>query len=112
LSVSHEILRILMIVPSSFFSDYGAHVRVVEEVRALQKLGQRVTIITYYLGRDLPDMEIIRTRPTPWRADYEIGSSRHKFAFDLFLGWTGLKVALTRRFDIVHGHLHEGALIG
>lgn len=112
LSVSRETLRILMIVPSSFFSDYGAHVRVVEEVRALQKLGQRVTIITYYLGRDLPDMEIIRTRPTPWRADYEIGSSRHKFAFDLFLGWTGLKVALTRRFDIIHGHLHEGALIG
>jgi glycosyltransferase involved in cell wall biosynthesis len=112
LSVSHEILRILMIVPSSFFSDYGAHVRVVEEVRALQKLGQRVTIVTYYLGRDLPDMEIIRTRPTPWRADYEIGSSRHKFAFDVFLGWTSLKVVLTRRFDIIHGHLHEGALIG
>ncbi len=112
LRVSSETLRILMIVPSSFFSDYGAHVRVVEEVRALQQLGQRVTIITYYLGRDLPDMEIIRTRPTPWRASYEIGSSRHKFAFDLFLGWTGLKVALTRRFDIIHGHLHEGAFIG
>lgn len=101
-----------MVVPGSFFSDYGAHVRVVEEVRALQKLRHRVTVITYYLGRDLPDLEIIRTRPTPWRADYEVGSSRHRIAFDLFLGWTGLKVALTRRFDIVHGHLHEGALIG
>jgi glycosyltransferase involved in cell wall biosynthesis len=112
LSVSNETLRILMVVPGSFFSDYGAHVRIVEEIRALQKLGQRVTVITYYLGRDLPDMEIIRTRPTPWRADYEVGSSRHRFVFDLFLGWTGLRVALTRRFDIVHGHLHEGTLIG
>lgn len=110
--MSHETLRILMVVPGSFFSDYGAHVRVVEEIRALQKLGHQVTVITYYLGRDLPDLEIIRTRPTPWRADYEVGSSRHRFAFDLFLGWTGLKLALTRRFDIVHGHLHEGALIG
>ncbi|MFQ6100366.1 MAG: glycosyltransferase family 4 protein [Anaerolineae bacterium] len=108
----NENLRILMIAPGSFFSDYGAHVRIVEEVRALQKLGHKVTIITYYLGRDLPDLEIVRTRPTPWRADYEVGSSLHRIAFDIFLGWTGLKTVLRRRFDIVHGHLHEGALIG
>ncbi len=101
-----------MIAPTSFFLDYGAHVRILEEVRALQKLGHRVTIVTYYLGRDLPNMEIIRTRPTPWRADYEVGSSRHKIAFDLLLGWTGLKTVLRRRFDIVHGHLHEGTFIG
>jgi len=105
-------LRILMIAPTSFFLDYGAHVRILEETRALQKLGHRVTILTYYLGRDLPDLEIVRTRPTPWRADYEVGSSRHKIAFDIFLSWTGLKTVLRRRFDIVHGHLHEGALIG
>jgi glycosyltransferase involved in cell wall biosynthesis len=110
--VSNETLRILMVVPGSFFSDYGAHVRIVEEIRALQKLGQRITVITYYLGRDLPNMEIVRTRPTPWRSDYEVGSSRHRFVFDSFLGWTGLRIALTHRFDIVHGHLHEGALIG
>ncbi|RLC95564.1 MAG: glycosyltransferase family 1 protein, partial [Chloroflexi bacterium] len=101
-----------MIAPTSFFLDYGAHVRILEEVRALQKLGHRVTIVTYYMGRDLPDMEIIRTRPTPWRADYEVGSSRHKIAFDLLLGWTGLKTVLRRRSDIVHGHLHEGAFLG
>jgi glycosyltransferase involved in cell wall biosynthesis len=107
-----EEYRVLMVAPTSFFLDYGCHVRILEEVRALQKLGHRVTVITYYMGRDLPDLEIVRTRPTPWRADYEVGSSRHKIAFDLLLGWTGLKIALRRRFDIVHGHLHEGALIG
>ncbi len=101
-----------MVVPGSFFNDYGAHVRIVEEIRALQKLNHQVTVITYYLGRDLPDMEIIRTRPTPWRADYEVGSSLHRIAFDAFLSWTGLKTVLRRRFDIVHGHLHDGAFIG
>jgi len=101
-----------MIAPTSFFLDYGCHVRILEEARALQRLGQHVTIATYYLGRDLPDLEIVRTRPTPWRADYEVGSSLHKIAFDVFLGWTGLKTVLSRRFDLVHGHLHEGALIG
>ncbi len=101
-----------MIAPTSFFLDYGCHVRILEEARALQRLGQHVTIATYYLGRDLPDLEIVRTRPTPWRADYEVGSSLHKIAFDVFLGWTGLKTVLSRRFDLIHGHLHEGALIG
>jgi glycosyltransferase involved in cell wall biosynthesis len=107
-----EKYRVLMVAPTSFFSDYGGHIRILEEARALQKLGHQVTIVTYYLGRDLPDLEIVRTRPTPWRADYEVGSSLHKVAFDAFLGWTGLKTILRRRFDIIHGHMHEGAFIG
>jgi len=107
-----ETYRILMVASTSFFLDYGGHVRILEEARVLQRLGHHVTIITYYLGRDMPDLEIVRTRPTPWRADYEVGSSLHKIAFDVFLGWTGLKTILRRRFDIVHGHTHEGAFIG
>ncbi len=101
-----------MIAPTSFFLDYGCHVRILEETRVLQRLGHQVTIVTYYLGRDLPDLEIIRCRPTPWRADYEVGSSLHKLAFDLLLGWRVLGVILRRRFDLIHGHLYEGALMG
>jgi glycosyltransferase involved in cell wall biosynthesis len=101
-----------MIAPTSFFSDYGGHIRILEEARVLQKLGHQVTIVTYCLGHDPPDLEIVRTRPTPWRADYEVGSSLHKIAFDVFLAWTGLKAVLRRRFDIVHGHTHEGAFLG
>ena len=107
-----ETYRILMIAPTSFFSDYGGHIRILEEARVLQKLGHQVTIVTYYLGRDLPDLEIIRTRPMPWRPDYEVGSSPHKIAFDVFLGWVGLKTIVRRRFDVVHGHTHEGAFLG
>jgi len=105
-------LRILMIAPTSFFLDYGCHVRILEEARILQRLGHRVTIVTYYLGRDVPGLEIVRCRPTPWRADYEVGSSLHKLAFDVFLGWRVLTLLLRRRFDLIHGHLYEGALIG
>jgi hypothetical protein len=82
-------LRILMIAPTSFFLDYGCHVRILEEARVLQRLGHQVTIATYYLGRDIPGLEIVRCRPTPWRADYEVGSSLHKLAFDVFLGLAG-----------------------
>lgn len=104
--------RVLMIAPTSFFADYGCHVRIVEEARVLQKLGQRVTIVTYANGRDLPGLDIRRTLPIPWRQHYEVGSSRHKVAFDALLGAKTLSLLLRNRYDLIHAHLHEGALIG
>jgi glycosyltransferase involved in cell wall biosynthesis len=104
--------RILMIAPTSFFLDYGCHVRILEEARALLAQGQRVRIVTYYLGRDWPDLDIARSAPTPWHADYEVGSSPHKIAFDVLLSWRALREALRWRPHLIHGHLHEGALIG
>jgi glycosyltransferase involved in cell wall biosynthesis len=104
--------RILMIAPTSFFLDYGCHVRILEEARALIARGEQVRIATYYLGRDWPGIDIVRSRPTPWRADYEVGSSRHKIAFDALLAWRVLQEAVRWRPDVIHAHLHEGALIG
>lgn len=105
-------LRILMIAPTSFFGDYGCHVRILEEARALQRLGHHVTIVTYRNGRDVPGLDIRRTLPIPWRRHYEVGSSRHKIVFDALLGLKTLQVLSRERFDVIHGHLHEGALIG
>lgn len=104
--------RILMIAPTSFFLDYGCHVRILEEARALLAQGLHVRIVTYYKGNDWPGLDIVRCRPTPWRADYEVGSSRHKIAFDALLFWKALQEAMHWRPDVIHGHLHEGALIG
>ncbi|MCB0112877.1 MAG: glycosyltransferase family 4 protein [Caldilineaceae bacterium] len=101
-----------MIAPTSFFADYGCHVRILEEIRVLQKLGHQVTVVTYHNGQDLPGVDIRRTLPIPWRQDYEVGSSRHKIAFDMLLGWKTLALLARERFDLIHAHLHEGALIG
>jgi glycosyltransferase involved in cell wall biosynthesis len=108
----NQSLRILMIAPTSFFSDYGGHIRILEETRILQTLGHQVAIVTYYKGRDLPELDIRRTPPLPWHADYEVGSSRHKIAFDVYLAVQSLVEGLRFRPDIIHGHMHEGALIG
>jgi glycosyltransferase involved in cell wall biosynthesis len=101
-----------MIAPTSFFADYGCHVRIREEALVLQQMGNRVTICTYHNGRDVAGLDIRRTIPIPWRTSYEVGSSRHKVAFDALLGLKALSAAFQDRPDIVHGHLHEGALIG
>lgn len=105
-------LRVLMVAPTSFFGHYGGHIRIVEEVRALQALGHEVTVVTYYKGEDVDGVRIVRTRRLPWRADYEVGSSRHKLAFDLYLLWRVLRFGFQWRPHLVHGHMHEGALIG
>jgi len=102
---------VLMVAPTSFFSDYGCSVRILEEIRVLQRMGNHVTVCTYRNGQDQPDLSIRRTPGIPFRQRYEVGSSLHKIAFDLLLFWTVLFTALRRRPDLIHAHMHEGALI-
>ena len=101
-----------MIAPTSFFGHYGGHIRILEEARGLQALGHQVTIVTYYRGEDVPGLTIARTRPLPWHTDYEVGSSRHKLAFDAYLTAKAVQVGWRVRPHIIHGHMHEGAIIG
>ncbi len=104
--------RVLMIAPSSFFADTGCHVRILEEARVLQDMGNRVTICAYHKGDDVDGLTVHRTLSIPWRRGYEVGSSRHKMAFDVLLSLKSLQVSLRDRPDVIHAHLHEGALIG
>ncbi len=104
--------NILLIAPTSFFADYGSHVRILEEARILQKLGNRITICTYHSGQDVDDLAIERTAGIPWRKGYEVGSSWHKIAFDVLLLMKCAAVAKRLKPDVIHAFLHEGALIG
>jgi glycosyltransferase involved in cell wall biosynthesis len=101
-----------MIAPTSFFADYGSHVRILEEARILQRMGNRITLCTYHGGQDVDDLAIERTAGIPWRKGYEIGSSWHKIAFDVLLLVKCASVARRLRPDVIHAFLHEGALIG
>src|ERR1700712_5398607 len=57
---------ILMIAPTSFFADYGNHIRIWQEAIALQNIGHRVVIATYHNGDDMPGLEIHRSWDVPW----------------------------------------------
>jgi len=111
-SLGARSFRVLMLAPTSFFADYGCHVRILEEARILRRLGHHVTIATYHNGGPVADLDIRRTLAIPWRRDYEVGSSRHKIVFDALLGWKALGLLARERYDVIHAHLHEGALIG
>ncbi|MDP2726441.1 MAG: glycosyltransferase family 4 protein [Dehalococcoidia bacterium] len=103
---------VLKIAPTSFFSDYGCHVRIYEESLALQALGNQVTICTYHTGDDVKGLSIHRAMNTPWHNAVQVGSNIHKLYYDVLLFLEAARTALGLRPQIVHAHLHEGALIG
>lgn len=109
---SQQKYKILAIAPTSFFSDYGCSVRILEESRILQARGNELVICTYRNGKDVPGLTIRRTPSIPLREHYEVGSSPHKIGFDLLLFWTVLFSAIRQRPDVIHAHMHEGAFIG
>jgi len=116
--------RVLKIAPTSFFADYGCHVRIYEETRVLQRLGQRVVICSYHTGRDLNGVDVRRApNPNPiellrsgrqdGRIRYvDVGSNFRKPYYDALLALKTAQVALRVRPTVIHAHLHEGALIG
>lgn len=103
---------ILMLASTSFFSDYGNHVRIWEEARALQRRGHRLVLATYHNGDDMPGMTIRRSWDVPWIKRAVVGSSRHKLYLDVGLAWRALRVALHERPTVIHAHTHEAASIG
>lgn len=109
---SRKSLNILTLSPTMFFADYGAHVRILEEVSILQKLGHRVTILAYPNGRDIAGVTTRRCWGVPFNYRVIVGSSRHKIYLDALLGAMALWHALRHKPDIIHAHLHEGGLIG
>ena len=78
--------RVLMIAPTSFFLDYGSHVRIREEARILQQSHHRIKIVTYPLGRDLSDLDIERALKIPWTPRHEVGPASSKLILDVLLG--------------------------
>ncbi|MCK5614501.1 glycosyltransferase family 4 protein [Candidatus Pacearchaeota archaeon] len=105
-------MKILSIAPTPFFSDRGCHVRILEETKALMELGHDVTICTYHLGRNLKNIDTKRIPNIPWYNKLEAGPSYHMLYLDALLLFRSLHITLKEKPDIIHAHLHEGALIG
>lgn len=104
--------KVLMIAPTPYFSDRGCHVRIFEEARALIDRGHQVKLVAYHLGRDLPPVPVERIPSIPWYHKLEAGPSWHKPYLDILLLIKSFNIARTFSPQIIHAHLHEGALVG
>ncbi len=103
---------VLMIAPTPFFGDRGCHVRILEEIRALQNVGARILLLTYPAGNDVPDVDVRRLESLGFLCNEKVGPQWGKLLLDAALGMKSLKEASSFGPDIIHGHLHEGCLLG
>lgn len=81
-------------------------------VLALGRRGVRSVVCTYHHGREV---EGVSTRRIPWIPGFtkrEAGPSHYRYFADVLLFLKALVVAWRERPDVIHGHLHEGALVG
>lgn len=105
-------MKILHIAPTPFFADRGCHIRILGEIKHLQSRGHAIILATYHIGKDINNLNIHRIINIPWYKKIEAGGSWHKLYLDILLLWTSIRSFLKLKPDIIHGHLHEGALIG
>ncbi len=107
--------KVLVIAPTPYFSDRGCHIRIYEETNALIKLGHRVKICTYHIGRDVipRNAKLVRVR-TRFRTYNKQDAGWHWMKPLLDLQLLFVVVKEMRRFlpDVVHAHLQEGIAIG
>ncbi len=107
-----------MIAPTPFFSHRGTHIRILEEARALEKRGHSVRILTYHVGDDIhkyitTKIDVRRVRRWLfWYKKTSAGADWQKIVLNLFLIRKVLWMTYVWKPDIVHGHIHEGVIIG
>jgi len=104
--------KILHIVPTPFFASRGCHMRILGEIRALQRRGYESVVVTYHNGEEVENLAIKRTIRIPWYNKLEAGPSLHKYYLDVLLFFKTLMVVRKEKPDLIHGHLHEGVFIG
>lgn len=104
-------LTALHIAPTPFFADRGCHVRIRGLVTALQRRGVGCLLCTYHHGRDVDAVETVRIPRIPGYRKVAAGPSPFKYVADLLLLWVVVREAWRRQPDVLHGHLHEGALL-
>ncbi len=104
--------KVLMIAPTPFFADRGCHVRIYEEIRALQGLGCEIILCTYHIGRDMGRIRTERIINIPWYKKLEAGPSWQKPFLDILLLIKSFSIARRFKPNVIHAHLHEGAFIG
>ena len=105
-------MNILHVGPTPFFSDRGCHIRMRGLIRGLNRLGVRSALCTYHHGRNVESVETLRTPRIPGYTKVDAGPSPFKYLADILLFFRVCGAVARRRPDIIHGHLHEGALIG
>lgn len=97
-------MRILLVAPQPFYQERGTPIAVRMLVEVLCGQGHAVDLLTYHEGADLDidGLKILRTPALPGLRHIPIGISWKKLVCDLLLSGQLLRLALSRRYDVIH----------
>jgi len=98
-----------MVAPTVFFADYGSPIRILGEIRSLQRLGHEVMVCTYKAGVDPEGVVTKRVRFGPTRQ--KPGFTFHRLHLDMQLMGLSATAGFRWKPDIIHAHLHEGVAV-
>ncbi|MCX6762563.1 MAG: glycosyltransferase family 4 protein [Candidatus Moranbacteria bacterium] len=105
-------MKILAIAATPFFSDRGAHMRIYNEAKYLQKLGAKVRLCTYHIGENIPEIDAVRIKGPACYKKISPGFSWGKIWLDLKMFFLVRREIRKYNPDIIHAHLYEGLAIG
>lgn len=106
-------MNILMLAPEPFFQPRGTPISTYFRISALGKLGHKITLITYPLGRDvgLPSLRTLRVPNLFGFRRVKIGPSLAKIPLDALLAGAAVGELVMRRYGLIYSH-EEAAAIG
>ncbi|HBB37169.1 MAG: glycosyl transferase group 1 [Candidatus Moranbacteria bacterium GW2011_GWC1_45_18] len=105
-------MKILTIAATPFFSDRGAHMRILNEAKYLKKLGAEVRLCAYHIGENVPGLDIERIKGPNSYKKTSPGFSWGKIWLDWKLLFLVRREIKTFQPDAIHAHLWEGLAIG
>jgi len=106
-------MRILKIVPESFYTARGTPLSAYHRARELLARGHEVDILTYGVGEDPPPelrARVFRSRGPHFTGSIRPGPSGLKIWFDWLLFLNLIARLCLRRYDLLYAH-EEGAFL-
>lgn len=105
-------MKIQVVIPNPFFTDRGSCIRILGQIKYFHKQQHKVLALSYHSGRKVPGVHHRRTIWMPGYGAERTGASLSRLYIDAVLLLKSIVTNLRFRPDVIHGHLHEGALIG
>jgi len=105
-------MKILMIAPEPFFQPRGTPISTYHRIKALTKLGYKIDLLTYHIGKDvkIKNAKIYRIVKIPFIKKVKIGPSYAKFILDFFLFLKAFSMCRKKKYNFIHVHEEAGVI--
>ncbi|MGB7946234.1 MAG: glycosyltransferase family 4 protein [Candidatus Binatia bacterium] len=97
-------MNVLLLAPEPFYENRGTPIAVALLLRGLSERGDQVAVITYHQGTDVTykNVTVHRIPNLPFIRCIRPGFSWKKIVCDLFMFGKVLRLASSKRYDLVH----------